>query len=79
MSEGADDSRRPSRPGAVLFMCGQNVIRSPMAEAMIVGIVLGTISSIFVAAPLLTLGPLKVTKQDLLPKAKDEAELARRP
>ena len=50
-----------------------------MAEAMIVGIVLGTISSIFVAAPLLTLGPLKVTKQDLLPKAKDEAELARRP
>ena len=50
-----------------------------MAEAMIVGIVLGTISSIFVAAPLLTLGPLKVTKQDLMPRAKDEAELARRP
>ena len=50
-----------------------------MAEAMIVGIVLGTISSIFVAAPLLTLGPLKVTKQDLMPKARDEAELARRP
>jgi preprotein translocase subunit SecF len=50
-----------------------------MAEAMIVGIVLGTISSIFVAAPLLTLGPLKVTKQDLMPKAKDEAALARRP
>jgi protein-tyrosine-phosphatase len=34
MSEGADDSRRSSRPGAVLFMCGQNVIRSPMAEAI---------------------------------------------
>ncbi|GAB3749157.1 protein translocase subunit SecF [Lysobacter olei] len=50
-----------------------------MAEAMIVGIVLGTISSIFVAAPLLTLGPLKVTKQDLMPKAKDEEALARRP
>lgn len=50
-----------------------------MAEAMIVGIVLGTISSIFVAAPLLTLGPLKVTKQDLMPKSKDEAALARRP
>jgi preprotein translocase subunit SecF len=50
-----------------------------MAEAMIVGIVLGTVSSIFVAAPLLTLGPLKVTKQDLMPKAKDEAALARRP
>jgi protein-tyrosine-phosphatase len=26
--------RRPSRPGAILFMCGQNVIRSPMAEAV---------------------------------------------
>ena len=33
----------------------------------------------FVACTLLTYGPLKVTKQDLLPKAKDEAALARRP
>ena len=44
-----------------------------------IGIVLGTISSIFVACPLLTIGFLTVTKQDLMPKAKDEALLARRP
>lgn len=28
------ESRGRSRPGAILFMCGQNVIRSPMAEAI---------------------------------------------
>ena len=50
-----------------------------MAEAMMVGIVIGTVSSIFVACPLLTFGPLKVTKQDLMPKAKDDEALARRP
>lgn len=50
-----------------------------MAEAMIMGVIFGTLSSIFVAAPLLERGALKVTKQDLMPKAKDEAELARRP
>lgn len=50
-----------------------------MAEAMLIGVVIGTLSSIFVAAPLLTFGPLSVTKQDLMPKARDEAELARRP
>jgi preprotein translocase subunit SecF len=45
--------------------------------ALIVGIVVGTLSTIFFAAPLLlTLG---VNKQDLMPKARDEAELARRP
>ncbi len=50
-----------------------------MAISQMLGIVIGTISSIFVACPLLTLGLLKVTKQDLMPKAKDEAALARRP
>ncbi|MDQ3206698.1 MAG: protein translocase subunit SecF [Pseudomonadota bacterium] len=50
-----------------------------MAESLIIGIVVGTLSSIFVACPLLTLGMLQVTKQDLMPKAKDEAALARRP
>ena len=50
-----------------------------MAESLIIGIVVGTLSSIFVACPLLTLGMLKVTKQDLMPKAKDEEALARRP
>ena len=47
--------------------------------AMMIGIVIGTASSILVACPLLTLGVLRVTKQDLLPKARDEAALARRP
>ncbi len=50
-----------------------------MALSQMIGIVLGTISSIFVACPLLTVGFLTVTKQDLMPKAKDEAALARRP
>ena len=50
-----------------------------MAISQMIGIVIGTVSSIFVACPLLTLGFLKVTKQDLMPKAKDEALLARRP
>lgn len=45
--------------------------------ALIVGIVVGTLSTIFFAAPLLL--RLGVTKQDLMPKARDEAELARRP
>ena len=48
-----------------------------MAESQMVGIILGTLSSIFIACPLLLM--LGVSKQDLLPKARDEAELARRP
>jgi preprotein translocase subunit SecF len=50
-----------------------------MSEAMMIGIAIGTASSILVACPLLTMGPLRVTKQDLLPKARDEEALARRP
>ncbi len=50
-----------------------------MAISQMMGIVIGTISSIFIACPLLTMGFMKVTKQDLMPKAKDEAALARRP
>ena len=50
-----------------------------MSLAMMFGIVFGTLSSILVACPLLSMGFLKVTKQDLLPKARDDAELARRP
>ncbi len=34
MHQGGIESRRTSRLGAILFMCGQNVIRSPMAEAI---------------------------------------------
>lgn len=48
-----------------------------MAESQMLGIVIGTLSSIFVACPLLLW--LNVSKQDLMPKARDEAALARRP
>jgi preprotein translocase subunit SecF len=48
-----------------------------MAAAQMFGIVLGTLSSIFVACPLLYW--LGASKVDLMPKARDEAELARRP
>jgi preprotein translocase subunit SecF len=48
-----------------------------MAESQIIGIVIGTLSSIFVACPLLLW--MNVTKQDLMPKARDDAALARRP
>ena len=50
-----------------------------LALSQMIGAVIGTLSSIFIACPLLTMGALKVTKADLLPKAKDEEELARRP
>ncbi|MGY1457391.1 MULTISPECIES: protein translocase subunit SecF [unclassified Luteimonas] len=61
-----------------LFMYGGGSLEG-MSLAMMMGIVIGTLSSIFVACPLLTMAFLKVTKQDLLPKARDDAELARRP
>ncbi len=48
-----------------------------MAESQMMGIIIGTLSSIFVACPLLMW--LGVTKQDLMPKAKDLAALERRP
>ena len=50
-----------------------------LALSQMIGAVIVTLSSIFIACPMLTVGPLKVTKQDLLPKAKDEEALARRP
>jgi preprotein translocase subunit SecF len=59
-----------------LFFYGGGSLRG-MAEAQIVGIVLGTVSTIFVACPLLLW--LGVSKQDLMPKARDEEALARRP
>ncbi len=61
-----------------LYLYGGGSLRG-MAESQMIGIIIGTLSSIFVACPLLTIGFLKVTKQDLMPKAKDEAALARRP
>ncbi len=59
-----------------LYIYGGTSLRG-MAESLMIGIVIGTISSIFVACPLLMW--LGVTKQDLMPKVRDEAELARRP
>jgi len=59
-----------------LFLIGGSSLEG-FSLALIIGIVVGTLSSIFFACPvLLSLG---VTKQDLMPKARDEAELARRP
>jgi len=48
-----------------------------MAESQIIGIVFGTLSSIFVACPLLQ--AFGATKQDLMPRMRDDAELNRRP
>jgi len=59
-----------------LYLYGGASLRG-MAESLMIGIVIGTLSSIFVACPLLMW--LGVSKQDLMPKARDEAELARRP
>jgi preprotein translocase subunit SecF len=59
-----------------LYLYGGASLRG-MAESQIIGIVIGTLSSIFVACPLLMW--LGVSKQDLMPKARDEAALARRP
>src|SRR5688500_4347709 len=59
-----------------LYLYGGGSLRG-MAEAQMIGIIVGTLSSIFVACPLLLW--LGVSKQDLLPKARDEAALARRP
>lgn len=50
-----------------------------LAITQMLGAVVATLSSIFVACPLLTMGFLRVTKQDLLPKSKEDAALARRP
>ncbi len=61
-----------------LYLYGGDSLRG-MAESQMIGIVIGTLSSIYISCALLTIGGLKVTKQDLMPKAKDHAELARRP
>src|SRR5690606_33448809 len=50
-----------------------------MSLSMMIGIVIGTASSILVACPLLTIGVLKVTTQHQVPKAPDDAERALRP
>jgi preprotein translocase subunit SecF len=61
---------------AALYVFGGPALEG-FSVALMFGIVIGTLSSIFFASPLLLW--LGVTKQDLMPKSRDEAELARRP
>jgi preprotein translocase subunit SecF len=59
-----------------LYIYGGLSLRG-MAESQMIGIVFGTLSSIFVACPLLYL--FGTSKQDLMPRLRDDSELARRP
>jgi len=59
-----------------LYLFGGPVVQG-FAITMIVGIIVGTLSSIFFANPILLW--LGVTKQDLMPVTKENSELARRP
>ncbi|MDR2872892.1 MAG: protein translocase subunit SecF [Xanthomonadaceae bacterium] len=61
-----------------LYLYGGGSLKG-FALTQMIGAVIGTISSIFLACPMLTMGFLKVSKQDLMPKAKDDSILARRP
>ncbi|HXE77760.1 MAG TPA: protein translocase subunit SecF [Rhodanobacter sp.] len=61
--------------GALYFIGGPVV--HGFAITMLIGIVVGTLSSIFIASPILLW--LGVTKQDLMPVTKHDPELARRP
>ncbi|MCX7556990.1 protein translocase subunit SecF [Xanthomonadaceae bacterium JHOS43] len=59
-----------------LYLYGGDSLKG-MAESQMFGIVIGTASSIFIACPLLYW--MGTTKEDLIPKVRDDAELARRP
>ncbi|MGQ0799443.1 MAG: protein translocase subunit SecF [Pseudomarimonas sp.] len=59
-----------------LYLYGGSSLEG-MAQSQMFGILLGTVSTIFVACPLLYW--LGANKQDLMPRVIDEAELARRP
>jgi preprotein translocase subunit SecF len=61
--------------GALYFFGGPAV--HGFAVTMLIGIVVGTLSSIFVASPILLW--LGVSKKDLMPVTKENPELARRP
>ena len=61
--------------GALYFYGGTAV--HGFAVTMLIGIVVGTLSSIFVASPILLW--LGVSKKDLMPVTRDNPELARRP
>lgn len=61
-----------------LYMYGGSSMEG-LAETHMIGAVIVVLSSILVAVPMLTIGFLRVSKQDLLPKAKGVEALARRP
>jgi preprotein translocase subunit SecF len=61
---------------AALFFFGGPQVHG-FAITMLIGIVVGTLSSIFVASPILLW--LGVSKKDLMPQTRDNPELARRP
>jgi preprotein translocase subunit SecF len=61
---------------AALYFFGGPAVHG-FAITMLIGILVGTLSSIFVASPILLW--LGVSKQDLMPKSKEDPELARRP
>lgn len=61
---------------AVLYFFGGETLKN-FSLILIFGIVVGTYSSVLFASPLLL--HLGVTRQDLMPKMRDETELARRP
>jgi preprotein translocase subunit SecF len=61
---------------AALYFIGGPVVHG-FAVTMLIGIVVGTLSSIFVASPILLW--LGVSKKDLMPVSKENPELARRP
>ena len=61
---------------AALYFIGGPAVEG-FAVTMLIGIVVGTLSSIFVASPILLW--LGVSKKDLMPVTKENPELARRP
>ena len=61
---------------AALYFFGGPAVHG-FAITMLIGILVGTLSSIFEASPILLW--LGVSKQDLMPKTKENPELARRP
>lgn len=61
---------------AALYFFGGPAVHG-FAITMLIGILVGTLSSIFVASPILLW--LGVSKQDLMPRSKENPELARRP
>ena len=61
---------------AALYFFGGTAVNG-FAITMLIGILVGTLSSIFVASPILLW--LGVSKKDLMPVTKENAELARRP